>query len=199
MADPFATTADLTARGLTVADDAVATQLLQDASDYLRDELGWQVYPISTITISELDRHRDAGRREDHVFLPGHPIRSIVSVTFDGIDLNPDHYELVDNVLLVRGGLFPHWYAHRLPLPIVVTYTVGYDKPPPELTRWTCVIAADQLARLSQGLQGAVPATIAVDDFRVGYSQQQQEGEPAIPGRVLDRLRATYGSSVYVR
>lgn len=199
MAEPFATTADLTARGFTVTNETRAQTALQDASDYLRGELGWQVYPVSSVTISVLDRHRDGGRIEDHIFLPGHPVREIVSVNFNGVDLDLNHFELVDNVLLIRGSLFPVWFAGRLPYPTVVTYTVGYDAPPPELLRWTCVIAADDLAKQAQGIQGAIPASLAVDDFRAQYSAQQQAGEPAIPARVLERLRATYGQSVYVR
>lgn len=199
MAEPFATTADLTARGFTVTDETLAGALLQDASEYLRAELGWQVYPVSTVTIKEFDRHRDRNRFEEHIFLPGHPVRSVVSVNFNGVDLDLDHFELVDNVLLIRGSLFPVWFAGRLPYPTVVTYTVGYDTPPPELVSWTCVIAADQLAKRAQGLQGAVPAAVSVDDFKVQYSAQQQAGEPAIPPRVLERLRGTYGTSVYVR
>ena len=203
MAQAFATTADLTARGYTVTDQSVATQALQDASDALRDEIGWQVYPPAQATIQYLNGQHSCDLYDmEHVHLPGQPIRSITSVTMVGQTVDPSFYELINDVLVVGAA---YWYyvqnvgPHWLPVPIVITYQVGYDTPPAELTRWACVIAAQALDQQAQNLSpGATPATLRVDDFAVGFSAQQQAGMLPVPERVLERLRNRYGQSVFV-
>lgn len=204
MADPFATVADLASRGYTyTVTDAVATAALEDASDALRDEIGWQVYPTAQASIQYLNgSHTCKAYEMEHVHLPGQPLRSITSVTMVGQTVDPSYYELVNDVLIVGAA---YWYyvqnvgPHWLPVPIVITYEVGYDTPPTELTRWACVIAAQALNQAEQNLSpGATPASLGVDDFKVAFSAQQQAGELPIPQRVLDRLRSRYGQSVFV-
>lgn len=202
MADPFATVADLTARGVTVTDQTMAQTFLQDASDFLRGEIGWQVYPTASVTVSDVHgQHTCKAYEMEHIHLPGHPIRSVSSVTMVGQTVDPAYYELVNDVLIVGSA---YWYyvqnvgPHWLPIPIVVTYEVGYDTPPAELTAWTCILTADSLDRQSKGLLGRVPMSLAVDDIRVQFSAQQQAGNFPIPDRVLARLRQTYGMSVFV-
>ena len=203
MAAPFATAADLTARGVTVSNPDLADAFLYDASEFLRGEIGWQVFPAAQAKISYLNGQHTCDLYDmEHVHLPGTPIRAISSVTMVGQTVAASYYELVDDVVIVGAA---YWYyvqnvgPHWLPVPIVITYEVGYDTPPPELTAWTCVIAAQALSRAAQNLpQGATPASLGVDDFRVQFSAQQQDGGLPIPERVLERLRNTYGQSVYV-
>lgn len=203
MAAAFATTSDLTARGVTVTNPEMAGTFLEDASEFLRGEIGWQVYPPAQATISYLNgRHSCNAYEMEHVHLPGSPIRAITSVTMVGQTVDPSYYELVNDVLIVGAA---YWYyvqnvgPHWLPVPIVITYRVGYDTAPPELVSWTCIIAAQMLDKAAQGLSlGATPASLAVDDFKAGFSAQQQSGDMPIPQRVLDRLRDRYGQTVFV-
>lgn len=203
MAAPFATRTDLSSRGVTVANTALADAFLADASEFLRAEIGWQVYPAAQATVSYVQGgHTCKAYEMEHVHLPGQPIRSITSVTMVGQTVDPAYYELVNDVLIVGAA---YWYyvqnvgPHWLPVPVVITYQVGYDTPPAELVAWTCVIAAQMLDKSAQNLSlGATPASLAVDDFKVGFSAQQQAGELPIPQRVMDRLRDRYGQTVFV-
>lgn len=205
---PFATPTDLAARlgrNLTDAEVLQAPEFLADASAALRAEIGWQVYPATevTVTLPAVPRHREGDRNVQwwtaSVYLPGKPIQSITSVTVPVVDLGqfPDAgpftipepwYSLIDGLLWLR------WSAEH----VTVTYEVGYATAPDDLKAWTCVIAADQLARASMNVYGAVPATVGVDDFKIGYSLQQQAGELPVPLRVLQRLRSTYGDTTFV-
>jgi len=203
VASSFATVTDLTDRGVTVANPTMAQAFLDDASEFLRGEIGWQVYPTGQASISSVHgQHTCKAYEMEHIHLPGSPIRSITSVSMVGQTVDPAYYELVEDVLIVGAA---YWYyaqnvgPHWLPVAITVTYEVGYDIPPPDLVAWTCIIAAQALDKAAQNLSlGATPATLGVDDFKVGFSAQQQAGELPIPPRVLDRLRSTYGQSVYV-
>jgi hypothetical protein len=203
VASPFATTTDLTDRGVTVSNPTMATAFLEDASEFLRGEIGWQVYPAAQATISYLNGgHTCKAYEMEHVHLPGSPIRGITSVTMVGQTVDPSYYELVDDVLIVGAA---YWYyvqnvgPHWLPVPVVITYQVGYDTPPAELVSWTCIIAAQMLDKAAQSLSlGATPASLGVDDFKVQFSAQQQSGDMPIPQRVLDRLRDRYGQTVFV-
>lgn len=195
MAAPFATVADLSARGITFPSEPLATELCREASDFLRDEIGWQVYPVTPITVV----HRRGWRAGTEVHLPGVPIRAVTQVAVDGVVIDPDRWTLVDSTLIF-GVWRPEPHLLRPEASIVeVTYTVGYDIPPAELMRWTRVLVADALSRIADGLPiGATPASLSVDDFRVQFSTRQQSGEPPVPPRVLERLKATYGPTVFV-
>lgn len=203
MASSFATVTDLEDRGVTVANPTMAQAFLDDASEFLRGEIGWQVYPTAQASVSAVHgQHTCKAFEMEHIHLPGSPIRSITSVSMVGQTVDPAYYELVEDVLIVGAA---YWYyvqnvgPHWLPVAVTVLYEVGYDIPPPELVSWTCIIAAQALDKAAQSLSlGATPATLGVDDFKVGFSVQQQAGELPIPPRVLDRLRNRYGQSVYV-
>ena len=184
MATPFATASDLATRlKVPVWDPPELNQVdqhLEDASNDLRAEIGWQVYPPTPVTVEAWPDNSGL------VALPGSPITGITSVTQDGTALAADRYEWFGGSLRV--------YAAAA---TVVTYTVGYTQPPPELVKWTCVLAAQSLARAADGDFGGSPASRALADFRISYSEQQQLGELPIPPRVLERLRSTYGRAVY--
>lgn len=181
MATPFATAADLAARGWSGSASADRIdQALASASDYLRGEIGWQVYPVATAVVS-------VRSWTDVVSLPGSPIQSVTGVTADGDAVVADDYELDGSWLHLASGS----------IRVAVTYVVGYTDPPTELVDWTCVLAADDLSRDGDE-SPARPASEALADWRVAYSQRQQEGERPIPLRVLERLRSTYGTSAFV-
>jgi hypothetical protein len=190
VAIPFATAGDLAARlGRAIWTDSVELEqvetFLADASDLLRAEIGWQVYPPTEVTlVSYPDR---SGR----VVLSGSPIGGLVSVTdADDVVVDPDGYVFLDGVVHIAAlG------------PLTLTYTVGYEAVPPELVAWTCVVAAQMLARATDGTMIlATPSSESLGgDYRVSYSTLQQSGDLPIPERVLQRLRSTYGQAVYAQ
>jgi hypothetical protein len=186
VAIPFATADDLAVRlNRAVWTDsgelAQVNQFLADASDLLRAEIGWQVYPPVEVAVVAYPDLR--GR----IHLPGLP-RSVTSVVdADGVTMTVEDYELLDGVI----------HLHRLGR-FTITYTVGHAAPPVELLRWTCVIAAQLLARAADDdLGGGTASSESLADYRISYSEQQQLGELPVPQRVLDRLRSAYGSGVY--
>lgn len=79
-----------------------------------------------------------------------------------------------------------------------ITYTRGYTKIPPELVKYTCVLAAAQLAAADAGnlgLSGGISG-ISIDDGRVSFATRPgEQGEGlALPARIESSLRSTYGS-----
>ena len=187
MAQAFATAADLAVRlkrpVWTDADElAQVEQFLADASDDLRGEIGWQVYPPVAVTVPAYPDLRGL------IVLPGGPSSVTSVVDADGVTVDADDYEVHDGVLRLHSlGRF------------AVTYTVGYEAPPTELVKWTCVLTAQYLAASATNhLGGGTPASETLGaDYRISYSEQQQLGELPIPLRVLERLRSTYGSGVF--
>lgn len=187
MAEPFATASDLALRlkrdVWTDPDElAQVEQFLEDASNDLRDEIGWQVYPPVEVTVDVVSDWRGIA------VLPGAPVASIGSVSQNDTVISSGSYEF-------RGGLLHLGVRNS---GVSVTYTVGYAIPPSALIRWTCVLAAQALAAVEEdGAFGATPASRALADYRISYSERQQMGELPIPARVLERLRSTYGQGVY--
>lgn len=186
MATPFATASDLANRLKvplwTGADLAQVNEHLADASNDLRAEIGWQVYPPVAITVSAYPD--DSG----HLSLPGTPFVSVTSVVdADGVTLAVNDTYSIDH-----GVVHLSFYGR-----VTVTYTVGYAAPPPDLLKWTCVIAAQSLARAADESLGATPSSEALADYRISYSEQQQLGDLPVPVRVLERLRSAYGQAVY--
>lgn len=184
MATPFATASDLAIRLKvplwTGVDLEQVESHLDDASNDLRSEIGWQVYPPITVTVDVTPDWLGQVR------LSGSPIGSVTSVTRAGSVVSPGDYEWSGGVLSL----------HALGT-ASVTYTVGYTTPPPDLAKWTCVIAAQSLARAADESLGATPSSEALADYRISYSEQQQLGDLPVPVRVLERLRSTYGQAVY--
>lgn len=184
MVAPFATATDLVARGWSGSANAQRVEeALKNASTFLRGEIGWQVYPPAEVVSTSRDW-------ASSVRLAGAPIRQVRGVTAAGVSVVESDYELDGNLLHLARG------AGR----VKVTYDVGYDSAPAELVAWTCILAADELARADDpdDTGGARPASESLADWRVTYSRRQQEGELPIPLRVLERLRATYGSTAFV-
>lgn len=187
MAAPLATAADLAARLKVDTPAAGSTQRAQwdaalaDASEHLRDVIGTTITQLtSTVT---LDVETDGQLR-----LPGSPVTAVTSVTVDGTALAADSWRLRHGVLR---------FAVRRGREVTVTYTHGWATVPGELVKWTCVLAAAELASAARGNLGMAGnvASVAVDDGRVTFhSGDQQASGVDLPERVADRLRATYGA-----
>jgi hypothetical protein len=184
----FATVTDLQARTNVVYSgpdlDWVQT-LLSDASDHLRDILDWQVYPAAQVSYTT---KLQAGMF--HRF-PQHPaVLGSVSYldTSGSTPATPDVF---------NGGFIPSKSGIA-----TVTFTVGYDAPPPSLVSWCCVLASqviDAVTKLGMLGNGGL-SSVAIDDFKLVWSQSAENGQGGytLPDRVVERLRASYGTTAYV-
>ena len=184
---PFATVADLAGRlGVAVptGGSAAYTQMdaaLEDASNDLRGVIGQAInFGSSTVSV----RATPGG----YVRLPAVPAVEVESVLHDGEAVG--WYRLVDSATL----LVPSDYGRTL----TVTYSHGWQTIPGELVKWACVLAAASIAAAKSGNLGLAGglSSVGVDDARASWATnvgEQGEGV-SLPGRVAERLRATYGA-----
>ena len=189
-APAFATAADLARRlGQELWTDGLelgrVDELLLDASDHLRGIVGWQVWPPTNVT------ERVPSTIASGLALPGAPVTAVTSVVLHGTTLPSSAYELHDG-LLGFGGAWPSG--------AVVTYTVGYAEPPRELVKWTCVLTSQALSALEElgALGGGGVSSVAIDDFRKAWADGGDGAGFSLPARVEEKLRARFGTSVYV-
>lgn len=185
---PFATVDDLQARlgdQLSAARRAQAAVLLQDASAYLRQAIGWQVYPPARTTLAW---HASG---TDSLTLPPVPVRPIEVRAGGAVELSTSWSTATGTLRALWGA----WYGE-----VLLVADVGYTSPPPDLKAWACVLAAQLLAAdedLGTLSSGGVTAS-AIDDSRTGYTDSGEGVGLSLPGRVLQQLRAAYGGGVHV-
>jgi|GEM_PF-2453792 len=181
----FATVADLQARTKVTYSgtdiDWVQT-LLNDATEHLRDILGWQVYPSATAIYTTKVWAGIFNR------LPIQPVISLDSVSIPNTYMTYDVYD---------GGFESDTNGIA-----TVTFTAGYSAPPPSLTSWCCVLAAqviDAVTKLGMLGNGGL-SSVAIDDFKLVWSQSAENGLGGytLPDRVVQQLRASYGTTAYV-
>jgi hypothetical protein len=184
----FATVADLQARTKVTysgADGDWAQTLLNDASEHLRDILGWQVYPAAQVSYTT---RLQAGTF--HLF-PQQPA-ALGSVAYrDTSGPTPASPDVFD------GGFIPSKSGIA-----TITFTAGFQAPPPSLVSWCCVLAAqviDAVTKLGMLGNGGL-SSVAIDDFKLVWSQSAENGLGGytLPDRVVQQLRASYGTTAYV-
>lgn len=182
----FATVTDLEsllARDLSTdpTTNSQASLVLDLATEYLQTELGQQLEAgTATVTLPVVD---------GVVALPQHPVTGVSSVTdSDGLAVD---YTLADDELTVSGTDS-----------VTVTFSYGFATTPPDLKRWTLVLAAGALSSLhaTGSLGGNGIQSERIDDYsRTLYTGTTEGVSPmTMPQRQLDRLRARYGSGSYV-
>jgi len=178
---PFATSDDLTERGISVTDVAVADQLLSDVSEHLRSVIGQQVFPQSTSTFSVW-----VGCGTQWVSIPLNPL---IDVSAASVDDTPVEVVRQSQSIRVIG-----------PGRVDITCTHGFTVAPAELVSWTCVVASQVLAALAElgSLGFGEVANISIDDYRKGFNQAADRGAFSLPQNVEDRLAASYGGGSYV-
>lgn len=149
-------------------------ELLEDASAFLRAEIGQEVFPRTTSTYTAYPTNG----RED---LPQIPVLAVTAVTRDGQNIP----------FTVRPGLV-HVDGDE---PCDVTFTWGYENPPRELTRVACVLVSQTLLPLEAqlGLTAGGLSSAQIDEFRIAWADAGEQSGMAIPERLLTRLRRTYG------
>jgi hypothetical protein len=187
MVDAFATYTDLElrlGRTFTVGEQPQITSLLEDASTYLRDIIGLQLYPQATSTFTA---YPDGGR----VDLPQNPVISLGVVVREGVTLvEGTDFTRRDNSL----------YFH-LDDKVDITFTYGYTSPPDGLLRWACVLASNVLLTLEQnlGLTAGGLSSVAIDDFKAAWADGGESSGMNMSERNMQLLRDQYGAkSTYV-
>jgi hypothetical protein len=180
----FAEVADLQKKTKVVyrgADIPWVEQLLEDATNELRRIIGWQVYPAAVVS------YRTLLRGCEHYTLPVQPVVDAPVVTIDGSTVDVDFYDGGFTVLC--GGI------------ATVTFTAGYDSPPPDLVTWCCVLAQQVIDAIQKlGLLGPGGlSSVSIDDFKLVWSQDGSTGGGyTLPERIEESLKQSYGSSAYV-
>jgi hypothetical protein len=155
--------------------------LLDDASDHLREILGWQVWPAAVVTV------RTKVRCGDHYTLPIQPVMSVDSVLVDGAAVTVEQYD--GGIEFSDTGIAD------------ITFTAGYTEIPRILTKWTCVLAAqviDVVTKLGMLSNGSL-SSVAIDDFKMVWAQTGESSSGnGLPDAVVAQLRESFGTTVYV-
>lgn len=160
------------------AEEDWITQLLEDASTYLRDDvLGGQViYPRGTATATL--RPNLSG----WVDLPQRPVVSVAAVVRDA---SPVEFVLEDDSIRVAGRA-----------PVTVTFTYGLDSAPDALVRWACVLVSQVLVplELKLGLTVGGLSSVQIDDFRAAFADAGEFTGIALSDRNIRALRNQWGT-----
>ena len=155
------------------------TELLEDASTYLREDvIGQQIYPQSTSTFTAWP---DGGR----IDLPQHPVASVDSVTHEGHAIA---WHRRDDTIYVDTDEA-----------VEVTFTYGFATPPEGLVRWTCVLVSQALVplELKLGLTVGGLSSVSIDDFKASFADGGAGTGMTLSDRAERNLRAQYGTTVY--
>lgn len=177
MVDAFATADDLAARlnrVFTVEEETWFTTLLEDASTYLRDLIGYDIYPQATSTYVA---YPDGGR----IDLPQFPIISVDAVEREAVEID---YTYRPGYLTVDGDDATD-----------VTFTYGYETAPPELVRLTCVLVSQSLLTLenSLGLTAGGLSSVALDDFKMAWADGGAASGMVLPPIQEQQVRRSFG------
>lgn len=173
----FATNSDVSKtlnRTFTPDEQSWIDELCEQASSYLRSQIGQEITPQQQVTFTDWPDH---GR----VDLPQYPVVSVDAVQRDGADIL---YCYRPGYILVSGDD-----------PVDVTFTFGLMQPPNELQRLTIVLVSSSLTTLELGLGVSVGglSSIALDDFRAAFANGGTETGMTLPAPQLAAVKARYG------
>lgn len=187
---PLATTDDLDDRGIAWDNQILAETYLAVASAAVRDAAGC---PISAQT-STLQLYGDGG---PWLRLPGQPVRSITSVTFNGKTLVAGtDYQLID------GSLYRPWgweVCAPLPKPVTVVLAHGLLEAPADVVDLVCRMAGTAIWLAGaeddgSGLTVDRPSSERIGDYSVTYDRESGSTEMELAARTRARLAARFGS-----
>lgn len=185
----LASTADLTARGITTTD--VHTVMLAVASAVVRRAAGSPILEAdSTVTLWGLDCSQ-------WLDLPGVPVTAIASVTHDGTALAADDdYKLVNNRLW---GACP-WGDSREPLEVVVEMTHGLATVPADVVNLVCDLAIAGADAATDGAHNPNVVAEKIDDYAVTFAPGAEAVASAVELSRMTKawLRAQFGGGVAV-
>ncbi len=188
----LATTDDLTARGITVADEPLAELYLGVASAAVRDAAGCQIsQTTSTVTLYP-------SSPSPYLALPGGPVTAVTSVEIDGRELTQGlDYALWDGSLYRPCG----WLAMTaagLPAPVVATYPHGLVVVPEDIVDLVCRMAATAVNAAGASKDGsglAIDGVVqeSLGDYAVTYRTDTGLTEMELSASMRSRLRARFG------
>lgn len=179
----FASVADLQTRLNKVfadTDQAWVQELLDDASDHLRSVLGWQVWPVASVTV------RTKVNMGDFYRIPIQPVQALGSVLVDGVGVTVTEFD--GGIQFKDQGIAD------------ISFTAGYATIPKVLISWTCVLAAqamDAVTKLGM-LSSAGLSSVSIDDFKMAWANGGEGSGYVLPDRVVEQLRSSFGTSAYV-
>lgn len=186
--DPLATTADLSARGITEPSGSLA-KALDVASAAVRDAAGATISAeTSTVVVN-------AGWG-NLLSLPG-PVTAVSAVLVDGYSINSAEYEVLPNGVWRRCG----WAVCGRPVPVTVSYTHGLATVPEDIVDLTCNLAKAWLDHIASG--GGSTAglkSVRLDDAAEVYSDEAagQVSPTYIPEATRNWLARRFGGGVEV-
>lgn len=191
--DPLATTADLTARGLTITSDetALVATYLDVASGIVRDAAGC---PISEST----DTITVEGDRTQWLSLPGLPVTEVSSVAVDETPVTD--WRLRSNRLWRSTG----WQSGYGPSEVTVTYTHGLPTVPVDIVDLVCRLAATALVAYRSG--GGTGEQLAerpviqerIGDYSATYSYNPLVSDQELPDYLREQLAARFGGGAAI-
>ena len=194
---PLATVADLTARGVTVAEAEIALvgTYIESVSSAVRDAAGVPIsQAVSTVVL--------AGTGDRLLRLPGLPVTAVGSILLDG--------EAVTDWVLKRslGGLWRAcgWQAWACGEPSEVTVedmTHGLAVVPADLVDLVCRITAAILVAYRSSADGTGLAAKdiraeRIGDYQVTYGDDGHLTELELPDYLRERLAARFGGGAAV-
>ena len=124
------------------ASDGLITSLISAVSTFIPNYLGRQV-----LSAGYVETYRGNGQHQ--LLLRNFPITAVASVAFAGLTITT----AADPVALTSGFLFDDrtvtLIGCRLPvgLPVVVTYTAGYDTPPADIAQAAVELVGEAFRR----------------------------------------------------
>ena len=172
----FATVEQFTARTgrtFSVEQKPQIEELLADATEFLRSNLGLQFSP---------PRHATVTYHSKHIDLPAFTT-SVLSVTRGGKPVSGWSWD--GATVTIPGEAEP----------ADVTFVFGLDKPPREIVRWTIVLVSQALTTLELGLglgAGGI-SSVQIDDFRAAFADGGASTGIAMSDAALNRLRRQFG------
>ncbi|KOG21997.1 hypothetical protein [Streptomyces viridochromogenes] len=185
---PLATTADLAARGVTVAaeETAFVNSALATASAVVREAAG---SPISETTSTvELP-----GEAAAWLHLPGLPVRSVSAVLLDGVAVTD--WKLRAGALWRACG----WQSGCDPSDVTVTYVHGLPEVPEDIVDLVCRMAGQALVKYRENPEaiGTKPVVQErIGDYSVTYAYELTYSDMELPKYLRRRLAARFGNGV---
>lgn len=148
--------------------------LLEDATTYLRSNLGSHFTPPKTITVTLPAGYTALPAFTTEVTVVTRDDEPVSGWSFDGATVSVPGDDPAD-----------------------VTFVCGLAEPPAELARWTIVLVAQALntLELGLGLTAGGLSSLQIDDFRAAFADGGADTGMAMSDRALGRLREQFGWS----
>lgn len=168
-------------RTFTGDEQSWVTELLEDAAEFLRGEIGYQVYPSATATFT-------AYPSDGWVDLPQQPVSAVTSVQRDSADVDFD---------LRDGAIHLHCRGDAA---VKVTFTFGYEAAPRDLIALNCALVAQQMLMVENqiGLTAGGLSSVALDDFKIAFADAGGMTGLALTDNNREYLRRAYGRAGFV-